>query len=92
MLHRQAHGLSFDGTSVHGQISQVRQQLLRTVLGLNKLEKFWCVIYELEGDSTNVPVWIQRVVAHCRPGLSSDENVVSKKAEQEGNVGLRARK
>jgi hypothetical protein len=47
LLCRQAHGLSFDGASVHGQIAQVRQQLLRTVLGLNELEKLWRVIDEL---------------------------------------------
>ena len=47
-LHKWTHGLSFDGTSVHGQISQVRQQFLCTVLGLNELEKFWGVIDKLE--------------------------------------------
>ena len=57
-----AHGLPFDGTSVYGQISQVGQQLLRTVLGLDELEKFWRVINELGGGSlTDVPVWIWRV-------------------------------
>lgn len=88
LLCQEAHGLSFDGTSIHGYISQVSQQLLGAVLSLNELEKLWRVIYELEWSSDVTPIGFQEDIAHCCPGLSSNENVVSEKAEQEGNVGL----
>jgi hypothetical protein len=85
-----AHALSFDGTSVHSHISQVRQQLLRTILGLNELEKLWCVVDKLERSSV-ASFRFQEAIAYCCPSLPSNKNVVSEKAEQERYVGLRMR-
>ena len=83
--------MSFDGTSIHGNISQVGQQLLRAVLGLNELEKLWRVINELEQIEKMSLFGFKEVMAHCGPGLSFDKNVVSKKAEQEWDVCLQIR-
>lgn len=86
---KRTHGLSLDGTSIHSHISEVCQELLCTILGLDEFEKLRCIIYEL-GEMIELmhPLAPRKFVAHCRPRLSSDENVVSKKAEEEGDIGL----
>ena len=83
--------LSLNGGAVDCEVSKVGKELLCTVLALDKLEELGGVVDELTVRSCkllDVTVKKKRFSTYRGPGLPTDENVVGKETEQEGDVRL----
>jgi hypothetical protein len=83
--------LSLNGTSVDGQVPEICQQFLSTVLTLNELEEVRGIVDELPlRNQSNCcsGKGSEAMITNRCPGFPSNEDVVGEETEEERYIGL----
>jgi len=75
----ECYGLALDGAAINGDISEVCEELLSTVLRLHKFEQLRCIVDELDGFQQRDNSYLQQALTVVQVFPAMKTSCVSKR-------------